>query len=184
MSDEVRDAQLEAVTLGPLERLDGAVTLHEHDPRWEAQFRREAERISTALCGRVVELEHVGSTSVPGLVAKPRIDMLLVVADSGDEPAYVLALEDVGYRLRIREPDWYQHRLLNGPDFDVNLHVFSRGCPEIERMLRFRNRLRTNRADRERYAAVKRELAARRWRHTQDYADAKTSIIEEILRRA
>src|SRR3954453_11422445 len=184
MSSDERYAQLRAVAIGPLERLDGGVVLREYDPRWPQQFRREAERIRTALGKHVVQLEHVGSTSVPGLVAKPRIDMLLVVADSADEPAYVPALEAVGYRLRIREPNWYEHRLFKGPDVDVNVHVFSAGCAEIERMLRFRDRLRANRADRELYAATKRELAARRWRHMQQYADAKTSVVEEILRRA
>jgi GrpB-like predicted nucleotidyltransferase (UPF0157 family) len=184
MSSDERDAQLQAATIGPLERLDGGVVLHEHDPRWPQQFSREAERIRTALGEHLVQLEHVGSTSVPGLVAKPRIDMLLVVADSADEPAYVPALEAVGYRLRIREPDWHEHRMFNGPDIDVNLHVFGSGCPEIERMLRFRDHLRADRTDRERYASAKRELAARHWRHMQDYADAKTSVVEEILRRA
>src|SRR3954465_10336554 len=119
MSSDERNAQLRAVTIGPLERLDGGVILQEYDPRWPQQFTREAERIRTALGKHVVELEHVGSTSVPGLVAKPRIDMLLVVADSADEPAHVPALEAVGYRLRIREPDWHEHRMFNGPDIDV-----------------------------------------------------------------
>ena len=94
---------------------------------------------------RVLRLEHVGSTSIPGLAAKPIIDIVLVVADSADEAAYVPALEAAGYVLRIREPGWFEHRVLNGPDTKVNLHVFSDGCPEIGRMLAFRDRLRTRR---------------------------------------
>ena len=90
-------------------------------------------------------LEHAGSTSVPGLAAKPRIDIMLAVPDSADEPSYVPALEAAGYVLRIREPDWYEHRVFKGPDTDVNLHVFSAGCPEIARMLLFRDWLRTQR---------------------------------------
>jgi GrpB-like predicted nucleotidyltransferase (UPF0157 family) len=185
VSGAERDARehLKAVTIGPLEFLDGPVTLHRYDPRWPELFTREAQRIRQALGDRVLGLEHVGSTAVPGLIAKPRIDVLLVVADPADERAYVPALEAAGYVLRIREPDWQQHRLLNAGDGEVNIHVFGPDSPEIERMLRFRDRLRSHAGDRERYAAAKRELAARRWRHVQDYADAKTDVVEAILRR-
>jgi GrpB-like predicted nucleotidyltransferase (UPF0157 family) len=129
-------------------------------------------------------LEHAGSTSVPGLAAKPIIDMLLVVADSADEPAYVPAMESTGYVLRIREPEWHQHRLFKGPDTNINLHVFSYGCPEIDRMLMFRDWLRSNDADRELYERTKRELAKQTWKYVQNYADAKTSVVEEIIARA
>jgi GrpB-like predicted nucleotidyltransferase (UPF0157 family) len=105
------------------------------------------------------------------------------VADSADEAAYVPALEAAGYVLHIRESGWHQHRLLKGPGTNVNLHVFSSGDPEIERMLRFRDRLRTNRADRELYERTKRALAGRRWPYVQDYADAKTAVVEEIMAR-
>jgi GrpB protein len=93
---------------------------------------------------RVVRLEHVGSTSAPGLAAKPIIDIPLVVPDSADEPAYVPDLEAAGYRLVIREPEWFQHRCFKGPDSNVNLHVYSPGCPEIKRYLLFRGRLRAH----------------------------------------
>jgi GrpB-like predicted nucleotidyltransferase (UPF0157 family) len=85
---------------------------------------------------------------VPGLCAKPIIDMLLAVPDSSAEPAYAPDMERAGYVLRIREPDWYEHRMFKGPATDINLHVFSVGCVEIERMLRFRDWLRSNDADR------------------------------------
>ena len=86
--------------------------------------------------------------------------------------------------LQIREPDWFEHRLFKGPDTDINLHVFSLGTSEIDRMLRFRDWLRTNDADRDKYAQVKRNLAKNKWRHVQHYADAKTSIIQKIMERA
>jgi GrpB-like predicted nucleotidyltransferase (UPF0157 family) len=181
---EEREAELEAVRIGSLEFLDGPVTLCSYDPRWPQLFVHEARRIRGALGDRVLRLEHVGSTAVPGLVAKPRIDVLLAVADPANEPAYVPALEAAGYVLRIREPDWHEHRLLNAGDGEVNVHVFAADSPEIERMLRFRDRLRGHAEDRERYATAKRELAARRWQHLQDYADAKTEVVEAILRRA
>jgi len=176
--------RIERVTIGAPARLDGRVTLVDYDPAWPLVFAREADRIRGVLGDRVLLLEHVGSTSVPGLLAKPIIDMVLAVADSADEASYVGELEAAGYVLRIREPDWHEHRLLKGPDADVNLHVFTAGSAEIERNLLFRDRLRVDREDRDLYARTKRELAVRTWKYVQNYADAKSEIIEEILLRA
>ena len=86
-----------------------------------------------------------------GSSAKPIIDIVLAVSDSADERAYVPPMEAAGYVLRIREPDWFEHRLFKGPDTNINLHVFSEGCPEIDRMLAFRDRLRTHDDERIRY---------------------------------
>lgn len=178
------EAQLRAVTIGEVKRLSGPVALVDYDPAWPNLFAREEARIRAALAERALLLEHVGSTSVPGLAAKPWIDIVLAVADSGDEAAYVPALEAAGYVLRIREPDLDAHRMFNGPDTAVNLHVFSRGCAEIARMLLFRDRLRENDPDRALYERTKRELAGRSWEFTQHYADAKTVVVEEIIERA
>jgi len=179
-----REAELRAVTVGELQPVSGPIEIVDYDPAWPGLFEREAERIRTALGDRVRLLEHTGSTSVPGLAAKPIIDMTLVVPDSGDEEAYVPALEAAGYVLRIREPDWHEHRVFRGPDTNVNLHVFSEKCVEVERMTRFRDWLRANDADRELYEYTKRRLATREWTYVQDYADAKTAVVEEILARA
>ena len=103
------------------------------------------------------------------------------VPDAADEAAYLPAMAAAGYVLRIREPGWHQHRLFKGPDIDINLHVFSAGSPEAERMVRFRDRLRASPADRELYLRTKRELAGRAWTYVQQYADAKTAVIDEIL---
>jgi len=181
--DRRRDEELQAVTVGPLRAHDAPITLAAYDPDWPRLFRREADRVRTALGPVALRIEHVGSTSVPGLVAKPIVDVLLVVPDPADEPGYVPQLEAAGYVLRIREPDWFEHRLFKGPDTDVNLHVFGAGSAEVERMLRFRDRLRDDDAARDRYARAKRELARRTWRHVQDYADAKTAVVEEVLGR-
>jgi GrpB-like predicted nucleotidyltransferase (UPF0157 family) len=177
--DEIR-----AYTIGEPKPINGRILIVDYDPRWPGLFRSEAERIRTALAAKALRIEHTGSTSVPGLAAKPVIDVLLVVADSGDEDAYVPALKAAGYSLRIREPHWYEHRMLNGPDTDVNLHVFSAGCPEIDRMLMFRDWLRDNAEDRDQYARAKLELAREDWKYVQNYADAKTAVVEEILARA
>jgi GrpB-like predicted nucleotidyltransferase (UPF0157 family) len=177
------DAEIRAVTVGEIAP-PARITLAEYDPAWPVLYAREAARIRAALGDRALLLEHVGSTSVPGLAAKPRIDVLLVVADSTDEAAYVPALEAAGYVLHIREPDWFEHRLFKGPDTAVNLHVFSPGCTETQRMLRFRDHLRRDETDRQLYERTKRALADRVWTHTQNYADAKSGVIDEILARA
>ncbi len=178
------EAELQAVTIGELTPHSGPIELVDYDPEWPRLFEREATAIRAVLGDRALLIEHVGSTSVPGLAAKPKIDILLVVPNSSDEPAYVPPLEAAGYTLRIREPDWYEHRMFKGPNVDINLHVFSPGCPEIERMLLFRDWLRRNKADRQRYERTKRDLARQDWTHTQNYADAKTIVVEEIIARA
>ena len=163
---------------------DGPIVLVDYDDAWPVRFEREARHIRTALGTRALMLEHVGSTSVPGLVAKPIIDIVLAVPDSSNEDDYVPALEAEGYALRIREPDWYEHRVLKKTDPSVNLHVFSADCPEIDRMLMFRDHLRTNKADRQLYERTKQELASQHWAYVQDYADAKSDVVEEIIARA
>jgi GrpB-like predicted nucleotidyltransferase (UPF0157 family) len=178
------EEQMRAATVGELTPLSGPIQIVDYDPAWPRLFEREANRIRAALGDRVLLLAHVGSTSVPGLAAKPRIDIVLVVADAANEPSYVPALEAAGYVLRIREPAWYEHRVFKGPDTDVNLHVFSSGCPEVDRMLLFRDWLRSNLSDRHLYERTKRELARKDWKYAQNYADAKTAVVEEILVRA
>jgi GrpB-like predicted nucleotidyltransferase (UPF0157 family) len=178
------EEDLQAICVGKVIPHDAPVTLAEYDPQWPALFDREAARIRAVLGDAAVRVEHVGSTSVPGLAAKPIIDILLVVPDSSDESAYVLDLEAAGYRLVIREPEWFEHRCLKGPDTNVNLHVYPPACPEIERYLLFRDRLRSHPEERAHYQRVKRELAERDWTYVQEYADAKTEVVEGIIARA
>jgi GrpB-like predicted nucleotidyltransferase (UPF0157 family) len=174
----------ESIYVGGPPKKNQDVVIADYDPIWPHWFESAAFRIREALGDKVLQLDHVGSTSVRGLPAKPLIDINLAVADTTDEDAYVPPLEAIGYKLRIREPDWFEHRLLRGHDPPVNLHVFNPGCEELERMLRFRDHLRTNDADRELYARTKRELAAKDWEYVQNYADAKTEIVQDILARA
>lgn len=164
-------------------KLNGPVRLESYDTEWPRLYEREAARIRSVLGDRVLLLEHVGSTSVPGLAAKPVIDMLLVVADPAEEAAYIPSLELTGYRLVARHPGWYQHRMLAEPDTDINLHVLPPGSTETERTLRFRDRLRASEADRELYERTKRQLAARQWTDLRQYTDAKAEVIETILAR-
>lgn len=178
------EEEIRAYTVGELKPSAGTIQIAEYDPRWPELFAREAERIRSVLRNQALRIEHAGSTSVPGLPAKPVIDIVLVVPDSSREEAYLPPLQAAGYVLRIREPEWYEHRVCKGPDTDINLHVFSRGCPEIGRMLLFRDWLRGHPEDRELYSRAKRDLARQRWKYIQNYADAKTAVVEEILARA
>ena len=170
--------------LVPRARHDAQVRLADPDPTWPVEYERQAARIHAALGPRARQLEHVGSTSVPGLAAKPVIDIVLTVVDSADEDAYVPELERAGYVLVHREPDWYEHRFLRDHGPDVQIHVFTEGSPEVERMLAFRDRVRRHPEERELYERTKRDLAAREWAYVQDYADAKSEVVEAIIARA
>jgi GrpB-like predicted nucleotidyltransferase (UPF0157 family) len=177
------DEQICAAHVGELKPLNARILLVDYDPRWAELFEREAARIRTVLA-EALQIEHVGSTSVPGLPAKPILDIVLVVTDSADEAAYLPALESTGYRLHIRESEWYEHRMFKGPDTDINLHTFSAGCPEVDRMLMFRDWLRVNPGDRQLYARTKSALAQKEWTFVQHYADAKSAVIDDIMTRA
>jgi len=181
---ETPEEYIQEVTVGDRQPMNSTIHLAPYDPNWPALFSKLETRVRRALGDKVLMLEHVGSTSIEGLSAKPIIDMLLVVVDSADEESYVPSLENQGFLLRIREPDWYEHRLLKGTELKANLHVFSEGCEEAKRMLTFRDWLRTHDKDKELYEKKKHHLARQTWKYTQHYADAKTEVVQEILSRA
>jgi GrpB-like predicted nucleotidyltransferase (UPF0157 family) len=156
------------------------ILIAEYSEEWPRRFEVERARIAGALGDRALLIEHIGSTSVPGLAAKPIVDIALGVADVHDAGVHD-ALVDAGYVLRVEEPD---HRMFRTPARDVHVHIYELGSPEIDKYLRFRDRLRTNADDRARYEARKRELAARgEWANMQDYADEKTGVVLDILGR-
>jgi Uncharacterized conserved protein len=95
------------VLIGGVEKRE--IVLVDYNPPWSEKFQKHAAILSRALGTKALAIEHVGSTSVPGLAAKPIIDIIVLVEDSGDEPAYLPALLTAGYVLRVREPDWHQH---------------------------------------------------------------------------
>jgi GrpB-like predicted nucleotidyltransferase (UPF0157 family) len=175
------DAHLAAVLVRGLRPT--RVELAAYDPAWADRYSARATELRTALGPRLLLIEHIGSTSVPGLIAKPIIDIIVGVDDPDDEPAYLAALDELGYDVRVREPG---HRCLRTgePDEPVNLHVRRADDPEIRRNLAFRDRLRADDADRELYAATKRGLTDREWPDINYYAEAKSPVIGEILRRA
>jgi GrpB-like predicted nucleotidyltransferase (UPF0157 family) len=180
---EAYDRRQAQITVGGAKPLSKPIEIRDYDPEWPALYEQEEAQIRSILGERVVRVEHVGSTSVPNLCAKPIIDVVLEVPDSAAEGTYVPELEAGGYVLHVREPDWFEHREFKRPDRSVHLHVFSAGCDEVDAMLRFRDHLRVDAADRELYAATKRELAVRPWKYGQQYADAKSPVIREIMAR-
>jgi GrpB-like predicted nucleotidyltransferase (UPF0157 family) len=164
------------------------IRIVEYDDHWPAYFEHVAARIRDALGDRALEIHHVGSTSVPGLPAKPLIDVDLVVADPADEAAYVPDLEAAGFVHWIREPWWHEHRLLKYESPPTNLHVFGPDCPEVVRNLMFRQWLREQPDERALYAATKRsaaaEINARSGGGTaMDYNRVKEPVVREIYDR-
>jgi GrpB-like predicted nucleotidyltransferase (UPF0157 family) len=157
------------------------------DPDWPRYYDDLASRIRKVLGWRVLQLNHVGSTSVQGLAAKPVIDIDLTVADPGREQDYVPALETIGFQLVIREPWWYSHRALRADEPRCNLHVFGFDSPELVRHRIFRDWLRGNPDERDRYAAAKRQAASEAnagGEHVMQYNARKQQVIREIYHRA
>ena len=157
-----------------------AIVLVDYDSGWPVRFQDERAKLTTALGTEAIGIEHIGSTAVPGLAAKPIIDVLVTVADIEDEPRYLPAVQRAGYVLRVREPG---HRMVRTPGLDVHVHIWPDGDPAVTAYLAFRNRLRSSIADRDLYAATKRRLAQQDWPTMDHYADAKSDVILQILSR-
>ena len=163
------------------------IEIADPDPAWPQRYDDLAGRIRAALGWRALQLEHIGSTAVPGLAAKPIIDIDLTVADPDRERDYIPALGTIGFRLTIREPWWYGHRALVSDEPRCNLHVFGFDSPELVRHRIFRNWLRGNPEERARYAAAKREAVAAanaRGEHVMQYNARKQQVVREIYHRA
>ncbi|NPC96424.1 GrpB family protein [Nocardioides sp. zg-DK7169] len=164
-----------------------AVAVVAPDPAWPGRYDELATRVREALGARVLSLTHVGSTAVPDLPAKPIIDIDLVLADPAEEAAYVPALAAVGFELRVREPWWFEHRLLRASDPACHLHVFGPDSPEPMKHRIFRDRLRTHPVDRDLYARTKRaaaDAAHAAGEHSMEYNARKEAVVREICQRA
>lgn len=170
---------LAAVLIGGREQVP--VVIAEHDPRWQERYAVVRDRVLAALGGAALRVEHIGSTSVPGLAAKPIVDVLVTVADVEDEAAFVPALERAGFVLRVREAE---HRMVRTPARDVHVHLYEPDHPAVSAYLDLRDWLRVDADDRALYARTKRLLATRTWSDMNAYADAKTDVVLEILGRA
>ncbi len=179
VTDDERAAYLDSVLIGG--RQPVTVVVADHDAAWADRFQSVRELVETALGGRALAVEHVGSTAVPGLAAKPVVDVQVTVDDVEDEAAYAPALLGAGLVLRVREPG---HRMFRTPARDVHVHVHGAGDPALAERLVLRDHLRRSPGDRALYEATKRALAGRAWPDMDDYADAKSDVIAEILARA
>jgi GrpB-like predicted nucleotidyltransferase (UPF0157 family) len=157
-----------------------AIVIAEYDPAWPWRYESERARIAAAL-GRVARrIEHIGSTSVPELGAKPIVDILVVVDDPEDERSFRRPLEDAGYELRVKEPG---HRMFRTPRRDVHVHLWPEG-EEADAYLALRDHLRASAAARSAYESLKRQLSKREWADMNEYADAKGELIRSLLRQA
>jgi GrpB-like predicted nucleotidyltransferase (UPF0157 family) len=179
MTSQERDAYLDSVLLGGREFV--TVVVQDYDQEWPTVYASVRGRVMAALGARAVDVQHIGSTSVPGLAAKPVVDVLLTVKDVSDEPAYVPALEGAGFLLRVREPG---HRMFRTHRKDVHLHVYEPDDQAVTDYLDLRDWLRVDSEDRERYAELKRNLSQRSWSDMNHYADAKSDVIQQVLTRA
>ncbi|GAA2637898.1 GrpB family protein [Paractinoplanes durhamensis] len=159
------------------------IVIEDYDPSWPERFDAAGSLIRSALGPAVIAIEHVGSTSVPGLPAKPVIDIDLTVADTEDEASYLPPLEEIGFRLILREPWWHGHRMLIPADASVNLHVWPPSSPELTRHRLFRDWLRTHPDDRTRYAETKRRVADETADRPGDYNMGKNDVIDQIFGR-
>lgn len=178
MRDDDFDEHLQQALIGGLEQRK--IVIAAYDSEWPLRFEIERHRILNALGNETFSVHHIGSTAVPGLAAKPIIDMILVGPDPDEESTYVPTLQDVGYALRVREPG---HTMLRTGSVDVHLHCWN-SHTDIERHLLFRDWLRVNETDRRRYETLKRQLSEQNWLDTNYYSRAKSNVIEEMMMRA
>lgn len=174
------DPLLDTILVGGREPAD--VVIVDYDGTWPARFEDHRRRIAAALGPpAAATIEHIGSTVVPGLAAKPIIDILVAVGDPDDDAGFGPAMAAAGYQLRVREPG---HRMFRTPARTAHVHFWQAGSDEIVRHLQFRDWLRTHPDDRDLYQRAKQALVGRPWPDLNYYAEAKGPVIAEIMARA
>jgi GrpB-like predicted nucleotidyltransferase (UPF0157 family) len=153
----------------------------DYDEAWPGIFGVHRDRLRQALVGAAVGIEHIGSTSVQGLAAKPIIDILVTVDDVTAEEDFLVPIVAAGYVVRVRAPG---RRMVRTPDRDVHVHILEKGSAAADDYLLFRDRLRGDAGDRALYASTKRALIAQGFDDMNAYSDAKTEVVTAIMGRA
>jgi GrpB-like predicted nucleotidyltransferase (UPF0157 family) len=157
------------------------IELVPYDPSWPAQFDAIKARLVDALGATARRVDHVGSTAVPGLIAKPIIDAQLSVPDHADEDAFAPHIAALGWPLRARSPGERYFRPPNGAPRIVHLHVCDHGGEWERRHLLFRDYLRAHAERCASYSALKSELAEKYRDDRLAYVDGKTAFVEQTL---
>jgi putative glutamine amidotransferase len=171
---------------GHVEGRTRAYAIEPSDPSWPKRFEREAERLRGALGDLAVRIDHVGSTAVPGLAAKPIVDIQVSVSSVVPRTDYLEPIRALGYRWAI-DPWPGDHEFFSrdeSGDRAYHVHVCAAGSRWERRHLAFRDWLRSHPDDAAAYEQLKRELAERHPRDTHGYTDSKTEFIREIESRA
>lgn len=171
-------------TTGSERPVTDLVEVSPYREEWAAAFEAWWTRLAAALGHTAVRIEHVGSTAVPGLEAKPVIDIQVSVDDVDDEARYVPAIEGLGVSLRLREPGHRYFRPAGGLPRNVQIHVCEAGGEWERDHLLFRDYLRADPEAREAYARLKRELAERYRDDRLAYTEGKTGFILDALEEA
>lgn len=158
-----------------------------HDPRWRQAFQAEAKRVAAALGENAVAIHHVGSTAIPGIYAKPVIDLLVEVRDVTEADGRSPAMESLGYQV-MGEFGIPGRRYFRKDDQEGtrthHIHAFQAGSGEVERHLAFRDYLIAHPEDAQRYSELKRKLASEHPQSMDAYMDGKDGFIKEMERRA
>jgi len=170
--------------------MDETLEITPYDPKWPIAFAAERDRIAAGLGALALRIDHNGSTSVPGLAAKPIIDIQISVPSLQPIEAYAIRLTQLGY-VHVPHPDDafcpFFHRPAAWPHTH-HVHVVQTGGAEERRTLAFRDYLREHPVAARRYEELKRELAsqhcAAEFSSRQAYADAKTSFVDSVKERA
>lgn len=161
------------------------VIIEDYDPRWPQLFEVLRSRISTTLAKLAVSIEHVGSTSVPGLAAKPIIDIDVLLRSSDDVPEVIRLLAEIGYEHRgdlgVTGREAFR---ANPGSIQHHLYVCPPGSREYERHIAFRDYLRLHTADAHAYALLKRDLACKFGADREGYNLAKSQFVQRILQCA
>jgi len=163
------------------------VLMEPHNPNWTRQFAQEAAVIMSAVGSTAIDVHHIGSTAIPGIYAKPVLDLLLVVRSVDALDNKQSAIEALGYEARgeygIPGRRFYRRDSADG-DRTHQVHAFEAGCPQIARHLAFRDYLIAHPDAAKAYSDLKRELAAKHPNDIEAYMDGKDAFIQEIDRQA